>query len=133
MQDNNISSSLTKGVTFCFEHNGNQIKTVASCLTGKESIYVNDKLVSKRFNVGFKSIHEFSISGSQYEIEYEVENFITYRVRCTLIKDGTHIETKRFGFNHNRREYLKILAIAFALGAVSGFVGIAVAQFLAGQ
>jgi len=118
-----VTSSIFGGIKFIFQDEGQRIVASSAFFSPKKHIEVNGKEVSKRYSISGKSPHQFTVNKHQYEVEITLESTLLHRVSCTLIKNGTHVETLRFSYTQNRKAYLKIFIGFFLFGAISGFIG----------
>ena len=82
------------GYRFHFEVDGHNINAKASAKSGKEQVWLEDKLVSDKRSLGVRTVHNITIDDIAYEIEFHMANILTGEVHCTLIKQGTHVATK---------------------------------------
>jgi len=119
--NNNVSVSITKGVTFAFEDQGKEIEVTCSLFSGKQTIYVNGKQVFSTHSFRLKSCQSFTSDNEDYEVELELENLLTHKIRCTLIKNGAHLKTQHFGLLSTKYA-LMIFMMFFVGGALSGFI-----------
>ena len=122
-QQGRVTSSFLKGVRFAFEDQGQHIVAMSSFFTPKKYITVNGEEISKKYSLAGTSPHQFRVNHNQYEIEIKLESTLLLRMSCTLIKDGTHVETLYFSYSKNRKAYLKMFIGFFIIGAISGFIG----------
>jgi hypothetical protein len=85
--------SFRKGFSYSFAEGEHTIDLSCSAVNGKEKLYVDDVLVSKKWSFRRKSIHQFSIGDDSYEVELHVVNMLTGETHCTLIKNDVHVKT----------------------------------------
>lgn len=88
--------SFSKGISFYFRDDDNEIIANGSLFTGHEAIYLNSKKVSGKRSFSKESLHQFSSETSRYEIEYKTESILKGNLTCTLIKDNVHFKTISF-------------------------------------
>jgi len=100
----NDSFSITKGCFFIFEDNGNQIKAWFSALSGKETIFVNNVIVSTGKNYSRNSVSKFRIKNDNYSISLIVKSFIKGPFVCTLSKNEKPFKRKSLIFNNSIRK-----------------------------
>jgi len=110
------------GYHFYFDIDDDLIHAHGSAKSGKESIYVNDKLVTSKRSFRRKSCHTFKIANCNYEIEFYMANLSTGELHCTLIKNGTHVKTQK----KSLKQYYHIankrtLIWSAIIGAISGW------------
>ena len=87
MMKNDILNTKKLGYKFYFQDGDNQIACFGSYFTGKEEVYINDDLFSKKRNVNCTSTHSFDFENSQYQVKFDMLNILTGRMECTLYKD----------------------------------------------
>jgi hypothetical protein len=75
---------IRNGYDFRFEFNGLSFRAGGSSVSGKETIYVNDELVSSHRSMSTLSEHEFSIDGNNYKLEFEVLDKSKGELACRL-------------------------------------------------
>ncbi|GHF79287.1 hypothetical protein [Thalassotalea marina] len=118
------------GYHFQFDVNGHHFEIKASANSGKESVWLDGKLVSEHHTIRRRSCHKIKVDNKLYEIEFYVAKLLTGEVHCSLIEDGTHVATKKQALSEN-----KIVTIAFTVaGGIVGFaVGFTVVTYFAGK
>ena len=119
----NSTVSFRGGYNFLFEDEGHLIRVHGSAVTGKESIYVDDKLVTDKRSLGRRSCLSFAIDGIEYEAEFYVANLLTGETHCSLIKEGVHVETLKRTLKKSQQLNTKSLLISLLTGAIAGFCG----------
>ncbi len=85
-------SDYFSGLWFVFLDEPQKIALWVSSFTGKEEVYVGDKLVSSSRSLRMRSKHEFSVSEVQYEIEYVIDKLIKGSSRCVMKKSGVVVD-----------------------------------------
>lgn len=83
---------ITNGYFFRFEFKGVSFCAGGSPLTGKESVYVNDELISSQRSTSTLSTHEFAIHSDQYRLEFEVLDKSKGELACRLYCDDTLVK-----------------------------------------
>ena len=82
---NAVTPPVTRnGYYFYFEFNGLSFRAGGSSFSGKETVYVNDELVSNKRSQSTLSEHEFSLNGDNYKLEFEVLDKIKGELACRL-------------------------------------------------
>lgn len=125
------SVSYRDGYYFPFQQGEHLIEVKASAKSGRESIYVDGKLVSEFRNWGTSSCTSIKVGKETYEIEVKMAKILSGEVHCTLIKDSTHVETqklalkKRYQFRGKRVFFYLPLA-----GFIGGALGAAITETL---
>ncbi len=131
--NNETEISFAQGVSFNFTDEEKKITVSRSLHSGKDNVLVGQKKVSSKYSCGFNSCQEFNHQGVDYEVELKVENVITRRMSCTLIKDGAHLKTLYFSWADNKKQSLEIMSVYFLFGMACGFGAAYVnGQFFAG-
>ncbi len=120
-----VTSSIRKGINYYFEDGDNKIRVFCSMVSGKEIVYLNDKEVSNKRSLRTKTIHKFTKNKEKYEVEVEVTSLLLGHIDCTLIKDGTHLETAKYAFTKSWKSlastFTKMFLISFVVGFVVGY------------
>jgi hypothetical protein len=129
--------SFRKGFDYSFTEGEHTIHLNCSAVNGKERLYIDDKLVSKKWSFRRKSIHTFTIDADHYEVELNVVNMLTGGTHCTLIKNDVHVTTLKKALKKSRQltkdKILWYLPSCFVVGAVSGFLAVEVFFMLFGE
>lgn len=129
-----LSNVIKSGYGVSFDYEGQQITCWCSGVSGKETVYVNDSLVSELRNfIKRKAIHYFELNGSKFELEVTTVSFNMGEIHFILIKDGIHIETKKVRISSpvNKKPFsLKRFLLTLPLFALAGYVvGYAFARY----
>lgn len=129
--------SFRKGFNYSFTQGEHTIHLHCSAVNGKEQLYIDDKLVSKKWSFRRKSIHQFSIGDDLYEVELNVVNMLTGETHCTLIKNDVHVKTLKKALKKSRQlnksNFWWYIPSFFVAGAVSGFLAVKVIFMLFGE
>lgn len=105
------------------------IRVEASYLTGKESVYVDDQLVSEKLTWRFSSEHNFELDGQAITVRIKVGNWLNWQVTITLLANDVEVDSDEWnmqrimGIPGNSQRLWKTLLIIFLLGIVGGVVG----------
>jgi len=78
---------IPTGYNFKFNIDGIEIKAGGSSFSGKEYVYLNNRLVSETRTHRKNSAHEFTLDGASYKIEFKMLNMIKGTLACSLFKD----------------------------------------------
>ncbi len=78
-----------QGNWYLFNIYGKKIVAWASVISGKECVFIDDVLVSKKRSFGLKSYHELDIEGNKITISFVVKNLLTGKIHCTLFENDT--------------------------------------------
>jgi len=118
--------SYRGGFSFHFEDAGHNIDIRCSAVTGKESVYYDDKLVEEKRSFRRKSSIEFLQGDDRYEVELNVVDMFKGETHCTLIKNDLHIKTIRKALIKTNQisgksGWLKV-SLIFAFGLISGYL-----------
>lgn len=128
--------ATTENFSFDFDEDGHHFYVTCMHWTGKEQVFMDDKMVSKRYNFGFSSKHSFFGDDTQYEIEVLVDDLLLSQIQCVLIKNGVHLKTKtiKMAGHKEAKNGLKSLIresiIAALIGVTLAFAGRALLDFL---
>ena len=105
----------TKFISY-FDIGEHTIKMDISTLTARESVFIDEALVSNKRNLGEHSIHQFKLNNEDYEIEVDIKNAFTGPIDITLKKEGIAIDGDHWVFPYSRPG--TILGLTFAAGAI---------------
>ncbi|ABZ74927.1 hypothetical protein Shal_0351 [Shewanella halifaxensis HAW-EB4] len=113
--------TIANGYWYYFNDEEVRITAHGSGFTGKETIYVNDELITEKRNLGMKSAHEFCYLGNDYQVTFEVSSLLTATVVCTLYKNGKYMATETKAYlNMDSKSALKRIFMFFVAGMVFG-------------
>ena len=122
-----------------FDHGEDTITCVASLLTGKEQVYVNDELVSEKRSFRLKSAHHFQLGEQQVTIVISVGNLLKGPYNIEVWLDGILIDRDQWDYQrmmaqsnsaHANKSMGQVLGIYFLYGMIGGFVGALVGYFV---
>ena len=120
--------SFRKGFSYSYRDNDHDIHLQCSAFSGKEYLYVDDKLVSEKWSFKRKSIHQFTLGDDLYEVELHVVNLLTGETHCTLIKNDVHVKTLKQALKKSRQltkdKIWWYIPSCFLVGAIAGFVSV---------
>lgn len=119
-----------------FDHQGREIRLVFSLRSGREEVYVDDALVSKKSSWGFRTTHTFQVEDVAYRLELSLrksmkalsQGMVTVELWAndTLV-DSDQVNTLRHMVGGGDastplgwKRILIWLAPFFALGAIAG-------------
>jgi hypothetical protein len=118
--------SFSKGFSYSFAEGEHTIDLSCSAVNGKEKLYVDDVLVSKKWSFRRKSIHQFRIGDDSYEVELHVVNMLTGETHCTLIKNDVHVKTLQKALKKSRQlskdKLWWYIPYCFLAGGLLGFL-----------
>lgn len=116
------SASVSKGIWFVFQCNGNIVRAWGSCWTGVERIYFNDELVMESWKRDDHYI--FQRQGHEYQIFFCTRSVAQGKIRCRLYQDGTQVGA----YHSKRRKVLNMrptiahLASGLGIGLLAGLL-----------
>jgi hypothetical protein len=129
--------SFRKGFNYSFTEGEHTIDLSCSAVNGKEQLYVDDVLASKKWSFKRKSIHQFPIGDDTYEVELNVVDLFTGETHCTLIKNGVHVKTLKKALKKSRQlskdNFWWYIPCCFLVGAASGFLALKFIFILFGE
>jgi hypothetical protein len=106
----------TKLISY-FDVGKHTIKVDLSSVSARESIFVDEVLVSKKRNwQSQKSIHEFEIEGQSFEIVIDIKNSFAGPIEVTLKQDGADIDGDRWVYPYSPATILGLVC------ATAGFM-----------
>lgn len=117
--------SIFKGIWFVFNDNENTIKVWGSGTSGKEKVYLNDKLVSEKRNLKMNSQHTFSDSNqTNYVVKTINTNIMKGVLECQLYKNGEVLKKYECRFDlkgfANAKSLLTLIGGAMIIGVLMG-------------
>jgi hypothetical protein len=80
------------GLWFIFSHEGNTIRVWGSSLTGKERIYVEDRVVAERRNFKRHGQIDFTIGHKNYAVIFNVVSMGKGQLECILSCGGVPVD-----------------------------------------
>jgi len=104
--DNNTTDGtvrFSKGYHYRFTESGHTIRLHCSAVNGREKLYLDDELFSKKWSFRRKSLHTFSIEEDCYEVELNVVDLLSGETHCSLIKNGVHVQTLKQALTKSRQ------------------------------
>ncbi|MCF6345208.1 MAG: hypothetical protein L3J00_01920 [Thiomicrorhabdus sp.] len=118
----NVNAPSLYELCFMFHENDIKITVKSSVISGLESVYVNDKLMSKKRTFKRNSRHIFHISGIEYQVLFKTE-ILKGQIKCTFFKNGQMI--KSYTALPKGNNYVKFAwygLIGFAVGILSSYL-----------
>jgi len=81
--------SFSKGIWFVHHERGRTFRVWLSMLTGRERVYLQDRMVSDRRNATqVSTIHHFTDQQHWYEVEIFTRNLSRAEFECSILQDG---------------------------------------------
>lgn len=116
-------ASIRKGCWFVVRDGNNLIHIHGSNINGKESVYLNNELVSEKRNLHKKSEHEFEDkNNNSYQIEISVSDLYKGSLECKVYKNDELIKTFKTILNTAKKKQTLSLIILIVLGGISGAI-----------
>ncbi len=108
-----------------FDLDEHTIRVSGSNLSGREYVYIDDVLVTKKLNWTFKSVHSISLDGEHYEITIELLSILKPKIHITLCKEGNKVD-EDFIFIRPQQEQnpvkqIAVTLILLGLGMICGY------------
>jgi hypothetical protein len=105
-----------RGTWFVFMDGEREI-VAHNSLLAKESIFVNQKVVSEKRSLNRIGKHQFIFEGNEYEVIFNVLQISKGEMECSLVKDGTCIEKFRTYYKSELAKlgYLEKFIIGFVI------------------
>lgn len=134
MMNKNILNTKKLGYKFYFQDGDDQIACFGAFFTGKEEVYINDELVSSKRNSKCVSTHTFNFAGCEYQIKFAMQNILTGRLECTLLKAEKIVaqQTQCSLPSDPKKAALFIIGCSL-VGAVFGYTIATVVELIAGK
>jgi hypothetical protein len=122
------------GYKFYFQDGDNQIACFGSYFTGKEEVYINDDLFSKKRSVNYTSTHAFNFDGSQYQVKFDMLNILTGRLECTLYKNAEVVSNQiQCSLPAKPKKAVYFIAGCALGGAVFGYAIATIVELIVGK
>jgi hypothetical protein len=87
-------ASIKEGIWYVFEDGNNIIKLWCSSLSGKEKLYLNEKLISEKRSMRMTNEYSFKDdSGLNYSLILKTTNLLKGHIVCRLERNGEHVRT----------------------------------------
>lgn len=99
------SAHTSQGYWFYFKVDNADIAVHNSWL-GRETVYINDEIISSRFELSFSrySKHCFEYKSQEYCVHLHLTNLWIGKIECELNIDGVHIDTQNRAFEFYRKK-----------------------------
>lgn len=97
-----------------------RIVAFGSALTGRETVFVDDEIVSSQRSFSRRSTHQFVHDGHSYEVAFNMESIKTGKLVCRLTKDGQLVTETSKSYATTPFDK-KTFLLALAAGALFGF------------
>jgi len=115
-KNKHMKSYFNKGIWINTKDEENEIKIWCSTFTGKEIIYLNDKIVSTKRIFLTKSQHIFKDDkGTNYELRFGVANVLKADLKCYLYKNNVLIKPLKTVRQKSKNFFLKKSALVIGL------------------
>lgn len=115
-----------------FDHDEYTITCIASMLSGKEQIYVNEKLVSAKRSFRFKSAHHFMLGTKNATVIVRVAHIFKGPYIIEFWLDGHKVDSDEWDYgrmrNHAKeinahKSTWQVMGEFFIYGLIGGFIG----------
>ncbi|WP_051201953.1 hypothetical protein [Ferrimonas senticii] len=83
----NGETSIRNGFWFYFNDGDDQIVAHGCGHSGKETVYLNDKVISSKRVWGLTGLHPFRHNGHHYRIKMRVCSVLNHSIECQLERD----------------------------------------------
>ncbi len=103
------SASIKNGIWFIFNDASNTIRVWGSSFSGREKIYVNDRLILASRNLKLNNEHTFNYDGIKYSIEFKMLNLFKSSMKCSLYKEGQHLKSLQTIYHYSKKQYFIFL------------------------
>lgn len=113
--------TLTNGYWFYFRDENRQFAIHGSGYSGKESVYLNDQLISSLRNYRRHSQHQFNVAQDNYRVEFNVTSILKGEIVCSLYKNEQLLETETKAYTQDTTSTsLKKIGLFFVGGIITG-------------
>lgn len=76
--------SLFSGLCYTFQDKANNITLVGSSFSGKECVYLNNKLISEKRTFKLESSHKIEFEGTTYKIVIKVKSILQCKIEASF-------------------------------------------------
>jgi len=118
--NNNVEVSFRDGAIFRFIIDDNEILYKCSPFSGRETVELNNEMVSETKNFKLRSSHNFTINSNMYEISFESKNLLKGDSECTLKSEGKIIQAYRLQYIKPPKPSVIIRILPIILGLLVG-------------
>ncbi|MEE4245284.1 MAG: hypothetical protein V2I33_07720 [Kangiellaceae bacterium] len=87
----------------------------------KESIYVNDELVSEKMSLSGQGSHIFNKNDTDYQVDFKINNLMRGELTCELYRDDKLIAAESDAF-YEKKIFKKSVLIPTAIAFLIGFI-----------
>jgi len=115
------TASWLKGFWFVFKDSENTIVAGGSSVTGKEYVYINEKLFSEKRSLKKISAHELEYGENKYKIIFNVKSLLTGKVECSFFTNGELTKTYKVSFQFSFVKFIFCLIIAGSCGLIGTY------------
>ena len=124
VDDDNVQLGYTKGLRFTFRDADNVIQAMYYPFSGKETICLNNKIVSMARSYKLGTSHTFrSLNSDQYTVKFEVESLFKGKLKCSLFKNEKLIQEYKV-FKTQRKQwpiYVLFICYGIVVGLTSSY------------
>ncbi|UKN00341.1 hypothetical protein K6119_11405 [Paracrocinitomix mangrovi] len=118
-------ASIKKGTWFVIHDNSNTIHVWGSNTNGKEKVYLNEKLVSEKRNLGKKSEHSFEDDqGNNYHVLIYTDSYTRGSLVCEVSKNEELIKSFKTKFAIGKlfksKAFYSLIIISALFGVIMG-------------
>jgi len=142
-ENGRMEVGLRKGIRAFFDIDDITIAFWGSAWTGREVVTVDDRIVSDKRSIRFRTEHDFEHAGIRYKLIFEAVSLLRGEFRIELYRDGAFVDSDRFrqiqhGVDPATGRFsvwrlLRKLAPYFALGMLVGASAAFLVDYLAGS
>ncbi|WP_111979452.1 hypothetical protein [Algibacillus agarilyticus] len=115
-----VEFSVKNGMSFTFNDEGNVVVYKANSLSGKESVIVNDQVVSESKNYKKHSTHQFEYNEKNYTIELIVNSLIKGDVTCNFSVENKLITAYKLNYIKKKTNNIIPLFVLLLVGVLGG-------------
>ncbi|MCL1147474.1 hypothetical protein AB4298_06370 [Shewanella sp. 10N.261.52.F9] len=113
--------TISNGYWYYFNDQDVRITAHGSGYSGKETIYLNDEVITEKRSFGMRSSHQFCHLGSDYEVRFKVTSLFKGTVECSLYRSGEHLATETKAFlDKDNKSARKQIFMCFVAGLIFG-------------
>lgn len=145
-QPGRLDLSLGGGIRCYFDVDGVTITVWGSAWSGREKVWVDDRLVSTAWSIRYTTEHVFEHDGRRYTVLFKILSILKGDVRIELYRDGQLVDfdqatfqtvkvdpqTGRIAWGVELRSLLVWVLVGAGFGAVVGFFGARLVGWLGG-
>ncbi len=118
-----------KGYVFLFADGNDEIEIHGSAISGKETVYYNEEIVSEKRSFGITSHHLFNRGGNDYKVTFTVTSLLRGAIECSLYRNGKLIgQEEQIMYQGSGVKLIGLMVVFLVLGVIVGYSSVSVVE-----